>query len=312
LIDESGTYAVLRAATGEAGKQMIEQGHQLKVGETGIVGYVTDMGTARVALNVDTDPTHYRNPLLPETRSEIALPLKVSGKIIGALDVQSTQAAAFDQESINILQTMADQLGVAIDNARLFRDMEEALSDLKAAQGRLTKEAWRNLHEHTGKILGYRYRGLTVEPATTRNPEAQEALMRGKTVLTSIQPGTEGLAASNDLTALAIPMKIRNQVVGVLNLRFAGQSPSNESVYIFEEIANRLALVLENLRLLEDAQRIATREQQVNLIATQIRRSANIEAILQNTVSELGKALGTSRTFIQIGVDLSSQEEEMV
>jgi signal transduction histidine kinase/ActR/RegA family two-component response regulator len=121
LVDERGEYAVLQAAAGEAGDAMLKQGHRLKVDEVGIVGYVTGIGQPRIALDVGADAVHFKNPFLPETRSELALPLKVGGRVIGALDVQSQRAAAFDQDDMAVFQTMADQLAVAIENARLYQ-----------------------------------------------------------------------------------------------------------------------------------------------------------------------------------------------
>ena len=122
LLDGRGEYAVLRAATGEPGRKMLEKGHKLKVGKVGIVGYVAGTGKPRIALDVGTDAVHFKNPLLPYTRSEMALPLKVGDRIIGVLDVQSTEEAAFDEEDVAVLQTMADQLAVAIE--RLERTAE--------------------------------------------------------------------------------------------------------------------------------------------------------------------------------------------
>jgi signal transduction histidine kinase len=121
LVDERGEYAVLQAAAGEAGAAMLEHKHKLKVGEVGIVGYVTGSGQPRIALDVGADAVHFKNPFLPETRSELALPLMVEDHVIGALDVQSKRAAAFDQDDVAVLQTMADQLAVAIESARLYQ-----------------------------------------------------------------------------------------------------------------------------------------------------------------------------------------------
>jgi len=129
LVDERGEYAVLKAATGEAGRQMLEQGHKLKVGEAGIVSQVTGTGQPRIAPAVDADAAHFKNPLLPETRSEMALPLKVGERVIGALDVQSVQEAAFDEDDVAILRVMADQLAVVIEKARLFERTQAALEE---------------------------------------------------------------------------------------------------------------------------------------------------------------------------------------
>ncbi len=129
LVDERGEYAVLRAATGEVGRQMLKRGHKLKVGEVGIVGYAASTGQPHIAPAVDTDAVHFKNPLLPETRSEMALPLKVGERVIGALDVQSVQEAAFDEDEVAVLQIMADQLAVVIEKARLFERTQAALEE---------------------------------------------------------------------------------------------------------------------------------------------------------------------------------------
>jgi PAS domain S-box-containing protein len=133
LVDAQGEYAVLRAAAGVPGREMIEHGHKLKVGEVGIVGYVTGSGKPRIALDVGTDAVHFKTPYLPDTRSEMALPLKVGERIIGALDVQSTQEAAFGEEDVAALQIMADQLAMAIERTRLFEQTQAALEEQLSA-----------------------------------------------------------------------------------------------------------------------------------------------------------------------------------
>ena len=133
LVDERGEYAVLRAATGEAGRAMLEHGHKLRVGEVGIVGYVTGTGQPRIALDVGADAVHFKNPFLPETRSELALPFKVEERVIGALDVQSRRAAAFDEDDVRMLQVMADQLAVAIEKAHLLHETQQKAQELTQA-----------------------------------------------------------------------------------------------------------------------------------------------------------------------------------
>ncbi|MDQ7029452.1 MAG: GAF domain-containing protein [Ardenticatenia bacterium] len=127
LVDEHGEYAVLRAATGGSGQKMLAEHHKLKVGEVGIVGYVTATGESRIALDVGTDAAHFKNPLLPRTRSELALPLRVGDRVIGALDVQSERPEAFDDDDVAIFQVMADQLAVAIERTRLFEQVRATL-----------------------------------------------------------------------------------------------------------------------------------------------------------------------------------------
>jgi PAS domain S-box-containing protein len=144
LIDDASEYAVLHAANGEAGQKMLEQQHKLKVGEVGIVGYVTGSGESRIALDVGQDAVHFDNPLLPHTRSEMALPLTVRGRVIGALDVQSIKEAAFSTEDIAALQTMADQLAIAIENARLYEEERRRAEEL-ATLNAITKTVGRSL-----------------------------------------------------------------------------------------------------------------------------------------------------------------------
>jgi len=308
LVDESGEYAILRAATGAAGRQMLEQGHRLKVGEVGIVGYVTDQGTARIALDVGTDAVHFANPLLPETRSEMALPLQLGERVIGALDVQSREASAFDEDDVAVLQTMADQLAVAIENVRLLHQMQETVRELEVAYGHHTQEAWRTVAQTSKQPLGYRYRRLDVEPVVDPPQEARQAWLQGQTVATTVQPET-GTDGQGDTHAVAVPIKFRDQVIGVFDIRSTGDAISPEAMSLVEEVVNRLALALENARLLEETQRRAVRDRLTANITAQVRSSMDPETILQTAVRELGAALGTDRTFIKLSAETQPAEE---
>ncbi|HDQ70613.1 MAG TPA: GAF domain-containing protein, partial [Chloroflexi bacterium] len=155
LLDDAREHAVLQAASSEGGRTMLARQHKLKVGEEGIVGYVAHHGASRIALDVGEDAVFFDNPDLPQTRSEIALPLSVREEVIGVLDVQSTEAAAFSDEDIAVLQTMADQLAVAIDNARLLEESQNALRELQTLYGQLTREAWQK-RQREG-LSSYRY-----------------------------------------------------------------------------------------------------------------------------------------------------------
>jgi GAF domain-containing protein len=138
LVDKDAEWAVLRAATGNAGRLQIEQGHKLNVDGESMVGWCVANARARIAQDVGKETTRFVNPLLPETRSEMALPLISRGQVIGAMTIQSAQAAAFSEDDISVLQTMADQLANAIQNARLFDQVQAALSAAKEQAHRLT------------------------------------------------------------------------------------------------------------------------------------------------------------------------------
>ena len=130
LLDETREYAVMTAATGTQGAKLLAQEHKLKVGEVGIVGHVADTGQPRIALDVGEDAVHFAQPLLPDTRSEMAVPLKVMDRVIGVFDVQSEQASAFDGNDLIVLQTMADQIAIAIDNIRLVQETQQRSKEI--------------------------------------------------------------------------------------------------------------------------------------------------------------------------------------
>ncbi|GIK40066.1 MAG: hypothetical protein BroJett011_38990 [Chloroflexota bacterium] len=139
LLDPGGHHAVLHAGTGEAGRQMVEQGHKLEAGEASLVGWCITNRQARIAPDVGAAAVRFANPLLPATRSELVMPLISRGQVIGAMTVQSTQAAAFDSEDIRALQTMADQIANAIENARLFSERKQA-EEVLAQERKLAEE----------------------------------------------------------------------------------------------------------------------------------------------------------------------------
>lgn len=298
-------YAVLRAATGEAGRQMLEQALRVPIDPANLIGRAIDSGHPRIALDVGPDAAHFENPLLPWTRSQIALPLRAGRRIIGALDIQRTEEAAFDEQDAVVLQIMADQLAVTIENDRLFEETRQTVHELETASRRYTEESWRAVTRRTGQARGYRYQGLTVEPTSEQSPEARRAWLQGHPVITTSLGGN----GQDTVSTLAVPIKLREQTVGVLNLSFEGEPPSAGAVSLIEEIADRLALALENARLLDETRQRAEQDRLVAGVATQVRASIDLQNILQVTIRELGKAFGSDRTFIRLGVESQPAEE---
>ncbi|MEJ2560791.1 MAG: GAF domain-containing protein [Anaerolineae bacterium] len=167
LLDEERKFAVLRAGTGEAGQQMLAQGHKLEVGGDSMIGQCVARSEARIALDVGEEAARFDNPFLPETRSEMALPLRSRGRVIGAMTVQSVQEAAFDEADIAVMQTMADQVAVAIDNAQLFAQTQAALLEMEATQRRYLGQAW-SKYTHGGAVSGYEYSNCAARPTYRR------------------------------------------------------------------------------------------------------------------------------------------------
>jgi GAF domain-containing protein len=300
LIDEKGEFAVLRAATGEAGRQMMEHNHRLKIGEIGIVGYTVSRGEARIALEVSDDSTHFRNPLLPETRSEMALPLKVGEKTIGALDVQSELINAFSNDDVQILQTIADQLAIAFQKTLLVEELQSTVSELEASYQATTRKSWREYVRKMRRKLAYRYDADTrsaLELAENEIAQPPGLLQVGEPVIETVQM-EEG--QSQPLTSLAVPIRLRNQVLGVVNIRFEGTNISQDLILLIEGAVNRMAVSLENARLLEEIQFRAERERLVSEISSKVRAAANVDSVLQIAVQELGQSLNASEVMVQL------------
>ena len=280
LLDENKQFAVLRAANSEGGKRMLARKHSLGVGQTGIVGHVTSTGNPRIALDTGTDSVYFDNPDLPDTRSEMALPLTSGGRVIGALDVQSTEPNAFTQEDVDILSILADQVSIAIQNARLYEESREALAQAETISRQLTGEAWTDIRR-ISPLVGYRFDGTKPEPLT--------------------QP-TNGKQAKNQEGALSIPVQLRNVSIGKLRIKPAadGHQWTEDEIAIIRATAERVALAAENARLILESQKNAAKEQVIGEISSKIGAAINLDNILQTTLREMGRILPGAEISIQV------------
>jgi GAF domain-containing protein len=258
LLDDEHQYAVLRASNSEGGRRMLARRHSLRVGHSGIVGHVAATGSPRIALDVELDTAFKDNPDLPDTRSEMALPLKAVDHIIGVLDVQSTELDAFQSEDTEILYTLANQVAIAIQNARS--------------------------HEATHKLLD----------------EAQKA-SANKTVFQG-----EMLIENGTTATLAIPIRLRGEVVGVLDIHVPAEHDWDpDEVDIAKAVADRLSLALESATLLQATQRRAEIERIIAEISGKVSSSINLRNVLQTAVEEIGHALPGAEVVIQFQTDQS-------
>ncbi|MBN1372947.1 MAG: GAF domain-containing protein [Anaerolineaceae bacterium] len=291
LNDEKNEFAILRAATGEAGAAMLQREHRLKIGEIGIVGYVTSKGESRITADVTQDPNHFKNPLLPDTASEIAVPLRIGERIIGALDVQSTQRNPFSPVDVEVLQIIADQLATAVDKARLLESFQQSLQELEGTYRQSTQQSWQNFLRNARKSYGFQYRESEVAPHASLAPEAEQALRQANLVATPLEPG---------VTAIAVPISLRGQPIGVVNLRFASTRLSPEMIELVRDATDRLAVSLENARLLEEIQFRAQRERLVGDVSSKVRAATDVESILRIAANELGQSLGVAEVVVQL------------
>ncbi len=279
LLDENREYAVLRAANSQGGQAMLARGHRLKVGRQGIVGNVTNTGRYRIALDVGEDAIFFNNPDLPQTRSEIALPLLIGDKIIGALDVQSTEPNAFNEDDIKILSLLSDQISVAIENARLFDETKQALAQIREIYAESSESGWLAMVKETSSS-GYRYAKGSVEP------------IRKKSELAG--------AATGEI--LEVPIILRGEKLGELKIRRPGQQSAwtETEARMYQAIAERMSFALENARLFADARRRANLERVAAEVATKISSSVRVETILRTAAEEISHLIDGSEVLIQI------------
>jgi GAF domain-containing protein len=301
-------YAILRAASSEGGHRMLARGHRLKVGESGresigIVGYAASTGQPRIALDVGQDAVFFNNPDLPLTRSEMALPLKVHDQVIGVLDVQSTEPGAFTQEDVDILQILADQVALAIDNARLFSTSQQAYQELETLYGTQVRQRWQ---QHlAGKPLIYAYDYSGVKPVETD---------------ASLTLAFEEMKAGDGSDTVEVPIEMRGQRLGTLVLRrrtilpggqeaaSAGESTASsmgawtaQEKELIKEAVSQVAMALENARLFEEAQRLAMREQLIGQVSSRMRATLDIDTVLQTAVREIGRSMNIEDVEIRLG-----------
>ena len=294
LIDSSREHAILQAANSEGGKRMLERAHRLKLG-TGVVGYCAQTGHPRIALDVGTDAVFFDNPDLPKTRSEVALPLNVKGETagtVGVLDVQSTEAGAFSTEDLQVLTALANQVSIAIENARLLTEARSALAQVQEVYNEFTHVEWaRTISKVDQK--GFRYQ--------TGRIEMLENDLQGSEVATAIQSG--GITKNHEKSSgiVAVPVKLRGEVIGILHIE--SNDPAKgwqaDEVSLVEAVAERAAFAMENARLFQDARRRAAKERLISEATAKISGALNIENILQTTADELERVLGGSEVLIQ-------------
>jgi len=305
LLDEERQFAVLRAGTGEAGQEMLAQKHALRVGGDSMIGQCTFRTEARIALDVGKEAVRFDNPLLPDTRSEMALPLIARGTVIGAMTVQSVAEAAFDEAEVAIMQTMADQVAVAIDNARLFAEAQSTLGEMEATQQRYLGRAWAEYvlgaekTDYETKLPGVAPLGDAVLPEIRRVVEQQGAVM-----LDGDGSGEGGRSA------LVAPITLRGKIIGALGIHDdAGTRQwAADDVVLIDAVAERLALAVDNLRLLDETQRRAATERLTAEVTARVRETLDVETVLKTAVDEIYQALGLEKVAIRLATGEADEE----
>jgi GAF domain-containing protein len=309
LVDEERKSARLVASTGEIGQRLLARAHALTVGSQSVIGRVTQVGEPVIARDTDRDIIHAHNELLPNTRSELALPILDGDRIIGALDVQSTRSNAFNPADVRALQVMANQLGTAIRNARLFQAQAESVSEnkrlfleseanlreIQRLNRQLTQKVWTDYLDNRQSSMG-----VTLADDVETNAEWTDAM---------IQAGKRRRPVVDENGVVTVPIVLRGEVLGAIEVE-TGQAVEDEDlIEIVQAISQRLAIGLDNARLFEEAQQSAMQEQRINSIVGRYQAAGTVDDLLQITLSELKDVFGASQGSIRLAVSSNGHED---
>lgn len=267
LLDPSEKWAELKHATGEAGRVLKQNHHKLEVAGKSMVGSAIRERQARIAQSTAEEKQRFENPLLPYTRSEIALPLIVGNRVLGALDVQSMREGDFGPEDIDTMRNMASQVTVALENARLFQEAQLVIKEMQAVQQQYLMEGW--------------------QAFTSEHREMEYAV------------GDETL---DNKSTVEVPISLRDQVMGQITLE-GKEDWSAEQQSLVDAIAKQAAVALENARLVSESRQVAVRERMLAEINTKVWSSATIDGVLQTVIKELGRRLDASQVTIELDLD---------
>ena len=268
LLDPSEKWIELKEATGDAGKILKQNRHRFEVTSKNLVAACVREKGPRVTHNTSEKKNKAQNPLLPYTRSEIALPLVIGERVIGAIDVQSTKTEDFSLETVETMQNMAGQVTISLENARLFQETQQRIREMRVIQQQYLREGWGD--------------GLTIQKDDLEYGIGDDLLL--------------------DTQKLDIAVNLRDQTIGQISLERDDEwTPEQQS--LIEAVAAQTAIALENARLVSESRQIASRERMLAEINSKIWSSTTIDGVLQTAVKELGRRLDASRTTIKLNVD---------
>lgn len=313
LLDDEERTAWLRASTGTIGKQLLERRHHLNVGSNSIIGQVTKTGEAIIARDTDQTGVQLRNELLPDTRSELALPIRDGDRIIGVLDVQSTDLNAFPRSDVQALQIMTNLLAASIRNATLFEEQkrnmrenqrlyieaEANLREIQRLNRQLTRESWQRFVEEHDESTG-----VTLEDGRRTRTGTWSKVLRQAGE--SRQPVTR---KDDGRLVVAVPIMLRGEVIGALEIEPDPDLDEMDAIETVRSVSDRLAVALDNARLFEEAQATTLYEQRINTIVDKYQQAGTVDELLQVTLEELSDTLGAEQGAIRLGKQTDNTDE---
>jgi GAF domain-containing protein len=291
LMDETGNWANLAASTGEAGQKMIARRHRLAAGSASIIGWVTSNRLPRVALNVDQDPFHFKNPLLPDTSAEMAVPLLVGQRMIGALDVQSTEAEAFDEDDVRALEGIASELAVAIDRARVQREMQDRLDRMQRSAMSEIRDAWARVgRSGATPTIHLSPQGELVPADESRFNLIDNVVTEGRTIV------------SADGSEIGVPIRVRGEMIATLSAKHPQPSEiwTEDDIALIEAIASQAALSLESARQRDEEQRRVTELEVLNRVSQAVSQMLRLDTLYRIVHRQINQVLGETDMMIAL------------
>lgn len=306
VADGARAYANLAAGTGDIGQALLAQGFRVPIGPRTVVGDV--IATGQTVYIPDLAMTAYRRlDMLPDTRTQLTLPLSAGDEIVGALDIHSLRANAFGSEDIESVRIMANLVSQAIQNARLFEaqqksllqnrrlflESETNLREIERLNRQLTGHSWQEymLEQDTSQFAAQVVGGELQPGPVEWTPAMQQTIDRRRLVIQK---------SEDDSQVLAVPITIRGEPVGAIEVQLSGEQSQTEVRHVLQAVSERMAFSLENVRLFDQARSAAERELQINTIAAQLQGLTTVEDVLATAINTLGEALGADSGMIRL------------
>lgn len=309
LLDRGGRNAVLRASTGEVGRELIERQHSLGVGTQSVIGQVTQLGSYVLAEDTSQDAVHRANELLPDTRTELALPLRVAEGVIGALDIQSLSPRAFSAADIEVFQALADQIALAITNARLLDNLQDQLRQNQLLLERETRSRL-EIEQLNAELLGQGWANYlkvaAPEPRQTIDIDSGEIIANEANVnpasLNAMRDLQVELIEEETKRRLALPIIVEDLPIGLIEFDIPKDEVISQGIMdALTILRDRIGILVENVRLFDQARTVASREQIVSDVATDLLQSRDIQSLVQRAAPLLNDVVGAKNTFIRLG-----------
>ena len=282
--NESGSQVVLQSASSEGGKRMAQRGYRVNIGSHDPIAVTVNEKRPSILLDVGENKVSFQYAELPNTRSQITLPLIIRDDVIGVMDIHSTEPRAFSQADLDILISLADQIAVSIENVRLINETMTMVSQLENVTSSRTGEAWKSRLKE--KRYAYTYTPVGVRPEKQELDETKAGIFKS-------------------------PIILRGYEIGSISLTKKTDAVNKDEAEFVKKIAGQVSLAADNLRLLEEAQTSAQRDQILSVASSRIRGSLDMDAVLKTAVREFQRAMNLKEVEIRLGTAEETKSEDV-